>query len=77
MHSLLAEVTTENAAVRGLFDSLANAGDAWIDGDATEPREMNIPESYQVVVECRDEQEQQTMFERLRAEGHRCRVLTL
>jgi hypothetical protein len=77
VHSLLAEVTTENAAVRGLFDSLANEGDAWIDDDATEPREMNIPESYQVVVECRDENEQQTMFERLRAEGHRCRVLTL
>ncbi len=36
-----------------------------------------IPESYQVVVECADEAEQQEVFERMRGEGFRCRVLTL
>ena len=36
-----------------------------------------VPESYQVVVECRDEDDQQAVFERMRAEGYRCRVLTL
>jgi hypothetical protein len=77
VQSLLAEVTTENEAVRGLFDSLANSQSTWSDDNRAEPREVSIPESYQLVVECRDEEEQQTMFERLRAEGYRCRVLTL
>jgi hypothetical protein len=36
-----------------------------------------VPEIYQVVVECRHEREQQAVFERMRAEGYRCRVLTL
>jgi hypothetical protein len=41
------------------------------------PREVNVPESYQVVVECRDEDDQRDVFERMRGEGYRCRVLTL
>ena len=39
--------------------------------------EVRVPESYQVVVECRDEADQENVFERMRAEGYRCRVLTL
>jgi hypothetical protein len=78
LQSLLAEVQTESAAVRGLFDSLdcelqsANSQAAIPDSP-----EVNIPESYQVVVECSGEEQQQAIFERMRAEGYRCRVLTL
>jgi hypothetical protein len=39
--------------------------------------EVAIPESWQVVVECRDEADQREIFERMRGEGYRCRVLTL
>jgi len=39
--------------------------------------EVEIPESFQVVIECRDEDEQQAMYDRMRKEGYRCRVLTL
>lgn len=39
--------------------------------------ERTVPEIYQVVIECRHEREQQEVFERMRAEGYRCRVLTL
>jgi len=39
--------------------------------------EVAIPDSFQVVIECRDESEQQAMYERMRKEGYRCRVLTL
>jgi hypothetical protein len=42
-----------------------------------EMAEGKVPEVYQVVVECRHEREQQAVFERMRAEGYRCRVLTL
>jgi hypothetical protein len=41
------------------------------------PPEPTVPEIYQVVIECRHEREQQAVFERMRAEGYRCRVLTL
>jgi hypothetical protein len=44
---------------------------------AAKPPEPTVPEIYQVVVECRHEREQQAVFERMRAEGYRCRVLTL
>lgn len=36
-----------------------------------------VGQSYQVVVECRDEQHQQEVFERMTQEGFKCRVLTL
>ncbi len=39
--------------------------------------EITIPESFQVVIECSGEDEQQTLYERMREEGYRCRVLTL
>ena len=78
LRELLAEVQTENAAVRGLFESLAKERGAWSEKQCVAAgREVNIPESYQVVVECCDEDDQQAVFERMRAEGYRCRVLTL
>jgi ParB-like chromosome segregation protein Spo0J len=40
-------------------------------------KDLAVPEMYQVVVECADEADQQAMFERLRHEGRKCRVLTL
>jgi hypothetical protein len=40
-------------------------------------REVNVPESFQVAVECRDEAEQRAVFERMTGEGYKCRVLTL
>jgi hypothetical protein len=45
--------------------------------DDAEPREVTIPESFQVVVECVDEADQQSVYERFRAEGYKCRVLSL
>lgn len=36
-----------------------------------------LPASFRLVVECRDEADQQSLFERLGAEGYPCRVLTL
>jgi hypothetical protein len=77
LRALLADVQTENEAVRGLFDTLANEARANVVPDVVEQSAVQIPESYQVVVECRDEEDQRMVFERMRAEGYRCRVLTL
>jgi ParB-like chromosome segregation protein Spo0J len=79
LRTLLGDVQTDNEAVRSLFDALATeakAADQLLASAAARP-EVDIPESYQVVVECRDEQDQQSVYERMRSEGYRCRVLTL
>ena len=36
-----------------------------------------LPELYQVVIECRDEGQQRELFERLRREGLRVRLMVL
>jgi hypothetical protein len=36
-----------------------------------------IPECLQVFVQCRDEQQQRELYERMTAEGFKCRVLVL
>jgi ParB-like chromosome segregation protein Spo0J len=79
LRTLLGDVQTDNEAVRALFDVLAKEADAadQLVKQAAERPEVAIPESYQVVVDCQDEQDQQTVFERMRSEGYRCRVLTL
>jgi len=79
LHSLLGEVQTDSEAVRALFDTLAKEADSAnrLLADEGDRPEVTVPESYQVVVECRDEQDQETVFERMRSEGYRCRVLTL
>ncbi len=75
---LLGDVTTENGAVQSLLDDLLEPADVASDVsfDASSP-EIPIPDTFQVVVECSDEAEQRTLFERLSAEGYRCRLLNL
>jgi hypothetical protein len=75
VRSLLTEVRTESPALCGLLDSLMKEQGAFKTN--AEPSELCVPESYQVVIECRDEEDQQAVFERMRGEGYRCRVLTL
>lgn len=79
LHSLLSDVQTDSEAVRALFDTLAKEADSadQLLADKADRPEVTVPESYQVVVECRDEQDQEAVFERMRSEGYRCRVLTL
>ena len=77
LQELLATVQIDNAAMQGLLDSLANEQEIQPPAPPGDKPEVSIPESYQVVVECRDEADQETVFNRMRAEGYHCRVLTL
>jgi hypothetical protein len=77
LRALLANVQTESEAIRGLFGALAKEAGADVVPHVVDQPEVQIPESYQVVVECRDEEDQRMVFERMRADGYRCRVLTL
>lgn len=79
LNQLLADVDTDSASLRSLIDSLArdDAAADLLASESTDRPEVNVPECYQVVVECRDEEDQHTVYERMRSEGYRCRVLTL
>lgn len=79
LRELLEEVSTESEAVATLMEALTKsytATDAGTPAHADRP-EVVVPESYQVVVECRDEDDQHAIYERMRSEGYKCRVLTL
>jgi hypothetical protein len=38
---------------------------------------VTIPETYEIIVECRDEADQKRVFEKLKLEGYKLRILTL
>jgi hypothetical protein len=63
--------------VRELFDSLAKGSEVPDIEQQHPPREVTVPECYQVVVECDDEDDQRSVYEQMRAGGYRCRVVTL
>lgn len=75
--ALLAEVEFISPEIEELLQQLVHpqvetAGEHW-----REREDVAIPESWQVVVECRDEADQRDVFERMRGEGRQCRVLSL
>jgi len=37
----------------------------------------DVPESYEVMIECRDEAEQKRVYQRMQKDGFKCRLLTL
>ncbi|WP_425396712.1 ParB N-terminal domain-containing protein [Aeoliella sp.] len=73
--SLLGEAVFECQAVESMLAGLKP------DGAPPPPEdnrpEVDVPEAYQVLVECDGEAEQEALFNRLRSEGFRCRVITL
>jgi hypothetical protein len=75
---LLAHVETENDAVQSFLDQMLADSEAIADEtQPAEEKEVAIPETFQVVVECRDETEQQKVYEQLTAEGYVCKLLML
>ncbi|MBN2580895.1 MAG: ParB N-terminal domain-containing protein [Pirellulales bacterium] len=75
---LVAEIETDNDAVQSLLDRLLKTPEGFSEiGEDAEPHEVEVPEAFQVVVECRDEAEQQKVYERLNREGYKCKLLTL
>ncbi|MBN2475839.1 MAG: ParB N-terminal domain-containing protein [Pirellulales bacterium] len=77
--ALLQDVETDHDAVQGLLDTMLAAPELPLDDSPPEglPPEVEIPETFQVVVDCRDPRQQQELYERLSGEGYKCRLLTL
>ena len=76
---LLEHIETENEAVQAVLDGMLSAPELPSDDELPEgpPPEVNVPEVFQVVIECRDEAEQKTVYERMTGEGFSCRLLNL
>ena len=76
---LLTTVETESAAVKSMLDKMADRYgiDVPALGERLEAPNITLSDSYQVIVECSGEEDQRKVFERMREEGYRCRVLTL
>ena len=74
LQALLESCSFENESVR---EMLAQLTPAPAETSATEKPEVQIPESYQIVVSCEDEPQQRDLFERLSREGFPCRLLML
>jgi len=76
---LMTQVDTENDAVRALLDGMIAEPEPLPseDSEAASPGDVDIPEAFQVVVQCRDESEQRAVFERLSGEGYKCKLLML
>ncbi len=82
---LLADLETDNEAVRALWDEMlqdpAGAAEPQAEDPSgsspAAPREVALHDSFQVVVECEDEAAQRAVYERMTAEGFSCRLLTL
>lgn len=76
---LLASTKFASPQLEQLLDGLARdaAGAQAALDEAPDRPEVEIPEAWQIVVECDSEQVQEALFTRLKEEGYRCRVLTL
>ena len=75
LDDLLAQIETENVAVQEFLRGLT-APLSYDTGSVNTP-EIKIPEVYQILVTCQNEEEQREIFEQLTAEGRKCRVVNL
>ena len=91
LDELVRRVETDNAAVRGLLDSIAPAALDELEVEAESPcsvpgdsssdeiasDEPTVRDVFQVVARCADEDSQRELYERLRGEGYECKLLLL
>jgi len=56
---------------------LASVGESLPDDFDGERESVSIPETWELIVECLDEAEQQRFYEKLKTEGYKLRILTV
>jgi hypothetical protein len=76
---LLLESQTESEGLQAMLDEMAKqAGiDVFGSGAGEGAEDQPVDDSWSVVVACEDEGDQKTLYERLTAEGRKCRPLTM
>jgi hypothetical protein len=76
LQALLQEVRAKSPAVVAMLKDLAQKTDAGKAGQGTDKPPQLPPERFEILVECQDEGHQREVYDRLTAEGMKCRVLT-
>ncbi|MBX3411582.1 MAG: ParB N-terminal domain-containing protein [Pirellulales bacterium] len=74
---LSARLELESEALGNVLASILDEPSVLDAARHEEPETPVVPESFVVAIECDDEGEQRRVYERMREEGYRCRVLTL
>lgn len=74
---LAASLETQSETLRAVVNDTLQAASAALERSTGPPHSVPLSETYQVVVECRDEDQQRALWERLTAEGMKCRLLML
>ena len=77
LDDLLSQVETENIAVQEFLRSLTESPTEEGGSELFDAKEVEIPEVYQILVTCNDEEEQRVIFEYLTADGRNCRIMNL
>jgi len=77
LDELLVQIETENIAVQEFLRNLTDSQSDDCGSDLFDPKEVKIPEAYQILVTCRDEAEQREIFDALTAAGRSCRIVNL
>ena len=77
LKELLERVETENESIQAVLDGLGRDAGAAQSAAVSETVDVKIDEMFQIVVDCRDEPAQRTLFERLSGEGFKCRALVI
>ena len=70
----LAEISDIDMGDFGFDDNLEMDDE---EENGTEEKGVNLSETFQIIVECENEIEQQEIFEKLSGEGYKCRLSTL
>ena len=70
----LAEISDIDMGDFGFDDNLEMDDE---EENGTEEKGVNLSETFQIIVECENENEQQEIFEKLSGEGYKCRLSTL
>lgn len=76
LKSLSSELSFEDVELERYLRELSSSDLAAESSKEAKP-DLEIPESFQVVVECSNESEQRVLYERLNGEGYHCRLLLL
>jgi len=80
--ALLEQLDFHNADVQAMLDEVGKAADPSDEGehdsdDENAVKDVPIPETFEVVIECEDEEDQRQVYQQMCDTGRRCRVITL
>ena len=75
LSELIANLETENAAVRQMLDEMMSKPPELPNGE--DLKNLPIPNLFQILIECENEDQQRELFEQFHADGLKCKILNI